>query len=180
MHDEHRAPDRGTNDLLFREEQRLRTWWLWLIVGGVCVFVLGAVVVGVIQAILADGNWAMALVLVPILLFDGLILGLMWGARLRTEVRHGGLFVQLFPLHFSPIGVDLSNVTDCEAVTYHPLREYGGWGIRCGLRGKSKAYNMNGNRGVRLRFSDGSNLLIGSERPEELAAAIGTLTMGRF
>jgi hypothetical protein len=34
------------------------------------------------------------------------------------------------------------------------------------------AYNVSGNRGVQLEFSNGKRLLIGSQRPEDLAAAI--------
>jgi hypothetical protein len=39
--------------------------------------------------------------------------------------------------------------------------EYGGWGIKYGKMGK--AYNVSGNRGVQLEFTDGKRLLIGSQ-----------------
>ena len=35
-----------------------------------------------------------------------------------------------------------------------------------------KAYNVSGNKGVLLTFGTGKTLMIGSQRPEELAAAI--------
>jgi hypothetical protein len=57
-----------------------------------------------------------------------------------------------------------------EAITYSPLRDYGGWGIRRGAKGK--AYNVSGNHGVRLELSDGKRILIGSQRPEELSEAV--------
>jgi hypothetical protein len=60
--------------------------------------------------------------------------------------------------------------------TYRPIRDYGGWGIRYGRGGK--AYNVSGNRGVMLELSDGQKLLIGSQRPEELANAIN-LALGK-
>ena len=53
---------------------------------------------------------------------------------------------------------------------YHPILDYGGWGIRWALKGK--AYNISGNNGVRLDFYDGKHLLIGSQRSEEFAASI--------
>ena len=37
-----------------------------------------------------------------------------------------------------------------------------------------RAYNVSGREGVRLDFADGKHLLIGSQRAEELAAAIQT------
>ena len=48
--------------------------------------------------------------------------------------------------------------------------DYGGWGIRRGRRGW--AYNVSGNRGVLLQLENEKTLLIGSQRPDELAAAI--------
>jgi hypothetical protein len=53
---------------------------------------------------------------------------------------------------------------------YSSLRDYGGWGIRYGSKGK--AYNVSGSRGVRLELSNGKRLLIGSQRPEELSEAV--------
>jgi hypothetical protein len=50
------------------------------------------------------------------------------------------------------------------------LRDYGGWGIRKGRSGW--AYNVSGDRGVRLTYTDGETLLIGSQRADELAKAI--------
>ena len=54
--------------------------------------------------------------------------------------------------------------------TYNPIREYGGWGIRYGL--KSKAYNVHGNHGVQLELLNRKRLLIGSQRSEEFANAL--------
>jgi hypothetical protein len=34
------------------------------------------------------------------------------------------------------------------------------------------AYNISGNRGVRIDYKDGNRFLIGSQRPEELQQAI--------
>jgi hypothetical protein len=55
-------------------------------------------------------------------------------------------------------------------VAFRPIMEYGGWGIRRGANGW--AYNVSGNRGVRLVFRDGSTFLIGSQRAEELELVI--------
>jgi len=55
-------------------------------------------------------------------------------------------------------------------LTYSPISDYGGWGIRYGSIGK--AYNVSGNRGVQLELLNGERILIGSQKPEELAAAI--------
>jgi hypothetical protein len=53
------------------------------------------------------------------------------------------------------------------------LLEYGGWGVRCGRGGS--VFNVSGNRGVQLEFTDGRRLLIGSQQADELAASINEL-----
>jgi hypothetical protein len=70
--------------------------------------------------------------------------------------------------------IPLKNVVRAYYRAYSPINEYGGWGIRTGARGK--AFNMRGNEGVQLVLRSGQRVLIGSQRPEELAAAIHKLT----
>ena len=41
-----------------------------------------------------------------------------------------------------------------------------------GSFGGCKAYNVSGNRGVYLEYSDGKKLLIGSQKPEKFAEAL--------
>lgn len=96
---------------------------------------------------------------------------------MRTVVDEGALtvtFGYLFPLYRRRI--PLTEILRAEAVTYSPLGEYGGWGIR-GM-GENTALNARGNRGVRLTLADGRRVLIGSQRPEALAAALGPPTRG--
>jgi hypothetical protein len=67
--------------------------------------------------------------------------------------------------------VPVDTVRSVEVVTYRPIADYGFWGIRSGRDGE-RALIARGNRGVRLELTDGSKLLIGSQKPELLAAAI--------
>lgn len=67
--------------------------------------------------------------------------------------------------------VAIGQIQKIEVVTYRPIREHGGWGIRFGSDGE-RALTAKGNRGVRLDLADGTRLLIGSQRPEALALAI--------
>lgn len=87
---------------------------------------------------------------------------------LTVEVRSDALYIHFRFLRKRT--VDFSSMAKVEAVEYRPIAHYGGWGIRRGRNGW--AYNVSGNRGVRLDFQDGKHLLIGSQRATELAAAI--------
>jgi hypothetical protein len=89
---------------------------------------------------------------------------------LTVEVRRDALYYRFFPFHRSFHRIDYVDIESCEARTYRPIREYGGWGIRLSSRGK--AYNVKGDRGVQLVFTDGRRLLFGSQRADELASAI--------
>lgn len=95
-------------------------------------------------------------------------------AKLQTEVRVDGLYVRYFPFHLSFKKLGSHDIAQCRPTTYKPLLEYGGWGIRYGKSGK--AYNVSGNEGVQLIFKNGKRLLIGSQKSEELAKAIQTIT----
>ena len=102
--------------------------------------------------------------------------GLLWlffKGGMTTEVRPTGVFVRHYPFHTTFKKIELHGLRRCEARTYRPMREYGGWGIKTG-RGK-RAYNVSGNRGVELEFEGGRKLLIGSKKPEQLANAIESI-----
>lgn len=146
----------------FREEQRFARSWVYAIL-------LAALLLPVALQLpqLAGRPDVPALLLaivVPALL-------LLWFSRLClvTEVRDDGLVVQ-FRWLWRPRRFRWGSIRRAEPRTYRPIREYGGWGIRFGPRGR--AYNVSGDRGVQLELADGSRVLIGSRRADELAAAI--------
>lgn len=89
--------------------------------------------------------------------------------RLFTRVRDGVLVVGMrgIPLRRR---VRLADVGSVEPVTFDPQHDYGGYGIRSIRNGK--AYVGAGHRGVRVQLRSGPVLVIGSERPEELLAAL--------
>ena len=67
--------------------------------------------------------------------------------------------------------VSITDIRRYHVVQYRPIVDYGGWGIRAGRDGE-RVLTARGNRGVRLELADGTKLLIGSQRPEELAETI--------
>jgi hypothetical protein len=75
--------------------------------------------------------------------------------------------------------IPLASIARVEAVVYRPIVDCKGWGIRIGRDGE-RVLNARGNRGVRLYLVDGSKVLIGSQRADELALALeGALRPGR-
>ena len=94
----------------------------------------------------------------------------MYTMGLDTQVRESGVFIRFWPFHRKWVVFGFDSIQKAEASTYSPLKDYGGWGIRYGSRGK--AYNVSGNKGVLLTLADGKNVLIGSKNHEVLCSAI--------
>ncbi|UPW00513.1 hypothetical protein M0R88_00055 [Halorussus gelatinilyticus] len=94
-------------------------------------------------------------------------------ARLDTEVRDDGLYVKFAPLHRSAKRVAFADLADVQETGYSPMR-YGGWGLRWTPSGT--AYTVRGTGGVRFERAGGRSLVVGSERPDELVAAVQEAT----
>jgi len=162
---------KGAAIILFREVQHFRQPWLWLVV----LAVSGIAIYGVVEQLILGkpfGNNPApdALVLIIGIVFGLALPMLFYVMNLTTEVREDGLYYRLFPFHWSFKRIGGSDIGKFELITYRPLRDYGGWGIRYGFNGK--AYNVSGNRGVQLQLRDGRRVLIGSQKPEDLAGAL--------
>jgi len=169
------------NTVIFREVQRFRQAWVWALLISIATIELATFGYGIIQQIILGkpfGNnptsdAVLIIIAIPAILIGVGLLLLFGIIKLETDVRQDGLYVRFFPLHLSYKRIPLEDVERMEACTYRPILEYGGWGIR--FRRGGKAYNISGNRGVRLDFSNGRRLLIGSQKSEELAAAIESI-----
>ncbi len=158
-----------TESVLFEERQSPAAWMRALVLS-IPLAPLYGVVRQIVQgqpfgtkpmsntglALLAAGSTAMSIAL--------------WNLKLVTEVRPGEVRIRFWP--FARRRIPANEIVFYEARTYSPIREYGGWGVRYGF-GRGMAYSMSGNRGVQLELTDGKRVLIGSQRPEELAAALG-------
>lgn len=156
---------------LFREVQHFRQLWLWLIVLAVSGFATYAMVQQLILGAPFGSNLAPDCGVIGIMVVFGFGLPIfMYATHLTTEVRSDGLYYRFFPFHCSFQRIAAGDVKRYEVLTYSPIKDYGGWGIRYGVGGK--AYNVSGNRGVLLHLSNGRGLLIGSQRPEEFANAL--------
>ena len=153
----------------FREVQRWTQPMLW----GLLLVPILITWWGVVQQFIFRRPWggddSIGWILLPVWVLCGVLLpALFLLGRLKVEVYEDAILVRHFPF-WSRI-VRLDDIQDCQARTYRPLREYGGWGIRISHRGW--AYNLKGNRGVQLKLRKGLPLLIGSQCADELAAAI--------
>lgn len=157
---------------LFHETQRFRQPWLFAIIGAI---VVGAWLAFIQQIVRGKpfGNdpapdWAV--VMMTALLGVGLPAATSW-LQMETEVYPDRVEIHMKPL--SNRVIPSGEIAGVAARTYRPIREYGGWGIR-GI-GSNRAYNTSGDQGVQLVLTNGNRILIGTQQPDALAAAISQI-----
>jgi hypothetical protein len=162
----------------FREQQQFRQPWLWLLFTCISLPIVALLGYGMyVQLVLGRpfGNHPLSdggliAVFTGILLLHAAVMALFWFARLAVEVTPAEVSICFRPFHLQPRRIPLDQIEEARARDYDPLMEFGGWGVRMGASGP--AYNVSGDHGVQLTLRDGKQILIGSQKAEELAAAI--------
>lgn len=155
---------------LYREEQWFG-WWVYALLavmvalGGLLVMWARTGVPGDGQAELQLGSRFPLILVVGLVLPPALIVGVL---KMTTQVLPGRLEVWFGILPAYRYAVCLDLIKSAQAVTYRPVADCGGWGIRRSRQGH-RVFNARGNRGVEILLHDGSKLLVGSQRAEELA-----------
>jgi hypothetical protein len=147
---------------VFREEQYF-DWRVYSLIA-----ILG-LVTGI--GLLRGRAWSLE-VLIGVVIGLGLLMFLIaLLLHMTTEVNATDMYVWFGWAPARPRVIQISAVRCVEVVTYRPIADYGCWGIRAGRDGE-KAFIARGNRGVRIELTDGTKLLIGSQRPEVLASVL--------
>lgn len=135
---------------IFEETQRFGQLWLWLLIGAI----------GIVSVITSVG---VGLIIV------GAVVVFFWLVELTTEVREDGVYVRFAPVHRSYRHIRFDDIESCE-VTDFGLLTYGGIGIR--WTPSTIAYMTTRGKGVKLQRDGEKSIVIGSQRADELSAAI--------
>lgn len=157
-----------------------RTWappWFWVLIWGACLLGAGLA----LHELYADSAGrgasgageqasvgALALVSGFLLLFPTLLT--LASSCLDVELRSDHLFVAFGPLHLIRKRIPYAAVQAVEAVTYRPIVEFGGWGLRI-RRGKT-AWTIRGNQAARVTLSSGRRIYMGSRFPQRLVERV--------
>lgn len=164
--------------MIFRESQRFRQWWLWLILLPSTLVTLVPMGYGLYSQLVLKkpfGNHPTGdtALIITTALVTALMLFLLWLfyiLELQTCITEEGIRYRFFPFRWKYKMIKRSEITDLEVIKYNPIGDYGGWGIRYGSKGK--ALNVSGNMGLMIRLTSGKNLLLGTNKPEELREAV--------
>ena len=144
---------------LFEENQKFTQWWLWVILLSFPIISVGP---------FDENDINIYHVLI------GLALPIIFYLfELRIKIKEDGLYYQFFPFHLKFHEIKMDEIESFKAMEYSPLKEYGGWGIRYGFKGK--AYNISGNKGVKIFLKNGTNIMFGSQKYKEMETTLKNL-----
>ncbi len=156
----------------FSETQKFRKIWLWLILLPVILCLRNGLVHGCFDYDSLQPE--IGLVIVSVLIVIGVFL-LIFFMKLETRIDKTGIYYKYVPLHREEVRIDWKNIEDAYIRKYKPLIEYGGWGIKLGVFGKGRAYNVAGNIGLQIVFKNGKHLLLGTQKAAEMKAVLNKL-----
>lgn len=153
--------------LYFKEVQKFKQFWLWLIVLGVAGLCVGVPAGMYLKGAGESGSMSL-LQLAGYSLLGWLPVVLLFVSRMETEITPDGISYRLFPFQIKFRKIAWNEIESAEVRTYRPLAEYGGWGLRFSF-GNGRAINMSGNQGLQLVLKNGKKLLLGTHKSEEIA-----------
>ena len=163
------------DQIQFSETQRFSYWWVWLILA----VANGILVFGIVEQVVLGrpfGNKPMGNAL--LLLLEALIFVVsicVLSLRLDTQITNEGVCVRFFPFRTTFRLYRWDTITKCYIRQYHPIADYGGWGIRFGIFGNGRALTVSGNKGLQLEFADNSKLLIGTKQATQLSEVLSKI-----
>ena len=91
------------SNLVYREQQRFRQWWLWVIILGLTIFWIGLILI----------SRELVVVLLALILDLGLIV-FMYNLKLDTEVIDTGVRIKFWPFHRKWVLFEFSNIESVE------------------------------------------------------------------
>ena len=154
----------------FEEQQHLKLWWLYLLVGVDAIIVLcivlfdkGGISFTDLKAVYFAPLWAVILPFAIIYLIQQNVLTL----RINEE----GIYYRYFPFKARLKHLKWDEIAKAHITKYDAFGDYGGYGVKIRLWFKfdDKAYILNDkDRGLQLEFKNGKKLLFSSNRIDEM------------
>ena len=158
---------------MFREVQKFRQWWVWLLISPAVVLPWVAFCDQIVFRRPFGNNPGPDWMIWCMLVLFGVGFPLLFAKiRLTVVVTTEELCVRYFPFYSGRI--PLSDIASASILHYSGVGYFGGWGIRWSP-GRGICFTMGGNQGVQLVLANGRQRLIGSQRAEELLTAILTI-----
>jgi len=150
----------ASDHVVYRERTPWATWVTVVVWGA---FVAGAypILAGLNMDLPFERRFVMAACLIMVAAVVQLFFG---GTTVLVETGAVRVHLGLVPLVSKRIAYE--RIRGLESVRYHPIKEFGGWGIR--FARNKQAWTARGDEAVVLQLADGRELYIGSDHPQRL------------
>lgn len=112
-----------------------------------------------------------AILIVLFVIFGLLFPYFMLKTALILQVRPDGFYFRYYPFHLRFHKVSWLDIKEAELITFSPVRDFGGYGIKY-ARG-AKIYVAKGNKGLKITPLTGRQLIFSSDNPEMLLGYMG-------
>ncbi len=160
--------------MVYQEIQRFNRTWIWLGLIPSAIAIAGLFGIGIYKQLVKGQKFgdhpmsdtALVIVFISVMALFILVALLFGFAKLVTRIDKNGISFKFFPFHFKFQRMNWEQIENCEVITYHPIRDYGGWGIKSNATGK--AYSVSGDKGLQIYLKTGKIVLIGTRNEKEL------------
>lgn len=172
--------------MIFREEQSFRQSFMPWIILPAWLFTVGIFVMGLYQQLYQgmpfgdnpmSNNGLLWSGILSVSLLSAVFILLM-SVNLVTEVWSDGIRYKFPPFVPKMKHILLADISAMEVGKYNPVLEFGGWGWRKRFIQRKTAYNISGNKGLRVTRKDGSQIMFGTRKQEEMQRAIDKMKQG--
>ncbi len=93
--------------------------------------------------------------------------------KLKTRVDENGIHFKFSPFRSSYKIIKWNQISNLYIRNYNAFSEFGGWGYKFRFKNQiGKAYTTKGSVGLQLVLKNGSKILIGTQKKEELQRVI--------
>ena len=154
---------------VFVENQRFSKWWVWVL-----LLIPAAVVVVTCIYFLSRFPSRPAQALLFPLAVSLAAPALMMLMRMNLVISGQAVVARFFPLRRR---IEIAEIASFRVITY-TIRDFGGWGIKWARDG-TLVLNVSGNRAIRIHRRNGKSLILGTQRPDDFAAALAELGVPR-
>ena len=153
---------------IFKEEQTYRGTWLMYLILMLELPTLTLLSVVVFTSESSDKTEGM-IVLLAVFCIMALVMGLIFNLKLETRIDDKGIHYKYFPFVKWRL-IEKHQIRKVDVVSFSPLTDHGGWGIKGNKT--TKAYTVIGDTGLTIDVGEKKKILIGTQKPKELAEFI--------
>ena len=159
---------------VFTEEQRFKKWFLLPLLALPFFGIMAPFIFKENNSISQNSEafWAITITIFVLLAVTIFILSI----NLKTKIDEQGIFYQFYPINLSQKLISWNEIDKCYLKKYNSLKDFGGYGYRLKPFGKlrGKSINVGGKYGIQLELKNGKNLLLGTQRENDIKQILET------